>query len=115
MYNQIKCKKCRNIILNTLECADCLVSAHHQPVNGSVNECHTNEVQSMVFLAEDSLPEWVRKKVEEAQWSKGRLNCVNCDSRIGGFDFISGNKCQCSKESILPAVHLIKSKVDLVK
>ena len=39
-------------------------------------------------------------------WTKGRLNCPNCQSRIGGFDFVSGADYP---------VHLIKSKVDYWK
>jgi E3 ubiquitin-protein ligase RNF180 len=42
---------------------------------------------------------------------KGRLHCPKCHSRVGGFDFVSGQKCACGF-CVLPAVHLIRSKVD---
>merc|ERR1712020_605809 len=52
------------------------------------------------------MPDWILQKVEEAGWTKGRLNCPQCQSRLGGFDFISGADYP---------VHLIKSKVDCWK
>ena len=42
----------------------------------------------------------------KAGWTKGRLNCPNCQSRLGGFDFVSGADYP---------VHLIKSKIDYWK
>jgi hypothetical protein len=42
---------------------------------------------------------------------KGRLHCPKCQCRVGGFDFVSGQKCACGL-CVLPAVHLVSSKVD---
>lgn len=47
----------------------------------------------------------------QAGWTKGRLNCPNCEARVGSFDFVSQSTCACGT-SVLPAVHLVKSKVD---
>jgi hypothetical protein len=44
-------------------------------------------------------------------WVKGRLRCPRCNGRVGGFDFVSGQKCACGL-CVLPAVHLIRSKLD---
>ena len=44
--------------------------------------------------------------ITQAGWTKGRLNCPNCQSRLGGFDFVSGADYP---------VHLIKSKIDYWK
>ncbi|PNF35168.1 hypothetical protein B7P43_G08767 [Cryptotermes secundus] len=44
-------------------------------------------------------------------WVKGRLHCPKCQGRVGAFDFVSGQKCACGL-CLLPAVHLIRSKVD---
>lgn len=114
MYSEVKCKKCRKTIINVLQYHDLLINAHHQPLSACKSECYTITEQNVVFLTEDTLPEWIMQKVQEAEWSKGRLNCTYCESRLGGFDFISGSKCQCAK-NVLPAVHLIKSKVDLLR
>lgn len=114
MYCEVKCKKCRKTIINSSECSDLLINAHHEPLSASESDCYTVAEQNVVFLTEDTLPEWIMGKVQEAEWSKGRLNCLHCDSRLGGFDFVSGSKCHCTK-NVMPAVHLIKSKVDLLK
>ena len=37
-------------------------------------------------------------------WTKGKLNCPNCQAKIGGFDFVAGAQYP---------VHIVKSKVDL--
>lgn len=114
MFINVKCKKCRNTIINTLQCPNLLINAHHEPINITNNECHTISNENLIFLTEDLLPDWVMQKIQEAEWSKGKLNCTNCDSKIGGFDFISGIRCECTGNT-LPPVHLVKSKVDLVK
>ncbi|KAF4518437.1 hypothetical protein B566_EDAN002090 [Ephemera danica] len=48
---------------------------------------------------------------EISGWTKGRLNCPQCQARVGGFDFVSGARCPCS--GALPSVHVIRSKADL--
>jgi len=55
---------------------------------------------------DDSMPDWIAVKVEEAGWTKGKLNCPkpNCEAKLGGFDFVAG--------AAYP-VHIVKSKVDL--
>lgn len=113
MYSAVKCKKCRKILVGKTECANLFRNAHNKPLDTSETDCHTIADQNVVFLSEDNLPEWIMQRIQEANWSKGRLNCEQCDLRVGAFDFISGSKCQCL-ENVLPAVHLIKSKVDLL-
>lgn len=114
MYTQAKCKKCRKIIVEKNQSSKVFLNAHSEPLNDSETDCPTIADQKVVFLAEEALPEWIMLKIQEAEWCKGRLNCEKCDFRVGGFDFISGSKCGCTK-SVLPAVHLIKSKVDLTR
>lgn len=55
---------------------------------------------------DDSMPDWIAVKVEEAGWTKGKLNCPkpNCQAKLGGFDFVAGAQ---------HPVHIVKSKVDL--
>ena len=43
--------------------------------------------------------------VTQSGWTKGRLNCPSCQSRIGAFDFVGSGSTD-------HPVHLIKSKVD---
>jgi E3 ubiquitin-protein ligase RNF180 len=112
MYFNVRCKKCRNLIFSEEECKLLFLNSHNVTLNPLTEaEC---SIDNIVFLNEDSLPEWVKTRIEEESWSKGRINCQQCDSRIGAFNFIAGQKCDCSK-FMLPFVHIIKSKVDLIK
>lgn len=116
MYKEIKCKGCRKqIVENPLE--NRLIDAHHTiiPSNDtSESECSSIQEDHNIFLKEDLLPEWIKNRIEAEEWSKGRLNCFHCETRIGAFNFINSTKCDCGKH-LLPPVHLIKSKVDLIK
>ncbi len=51
------------------------------------------------------LPDWVRYKIEEAGWTRGKLNCPACRSRVGGFDFVGAS-------SDTP-VYLVNSRVEV--
>ncbi|KAK9509348.1 hypothetical protein O3M35_006686 [Rhynocoris fuscipes] len=110
----LKCKKCRNVLLNTEETP--LLSGHNAQVDGNFfsrhiesGECLENE--NSVYLQEEGLPKWIEELVNQAGWLKGKLVCPKCALRLGSFNFISGRKCTCDKY-VLPPVHIIKSKVD---
>ncbi|KAJ8978953.1 hypothetical protein NQ317_009349 [Molorchus minor] len=96
MISEIKCKKCRNTLFTSEEDKNIFLDAHG------------------LFLGFNSDKDECISITEAEEWSKGRLNCPNCDLRIGGFDFISGKKCDCSN-NVLPSIHVIKSNVDLIK
>lgn len=98
----IKCHKCRHILLN-------MISTY----NSSCNEkCESYNPKCFIYLLEDQLPAWIKKKVDEEQWTKGKLHCENCGSKVGSFDFVSGRKCDC-RCSILPSVHFVTSQIDV--
>ena len=40
----------------------------------------------------------------QASWTKGKLVCPGCSSRLGGFDYVSGAS---------EPVYIVKSKVDV--
>ncbi|KAJ8933210.1 hypothetical protein NQ314_014157 [Rhamnusium bicolor] len=113
MYREIKCKNCRKVLFHEMQCKHLFINAHHVPLTRSSDGCATTE-QNNLFLNEEYLPDWITIRIETEKWSKGRLNCPYCDSRVGGFDFVSGAKCTCSIY-VLPSIHIIKSKVDLMK
>lgn len=105
MENSIKCQKCRNILLIDVN-SETLKTKPCDPTN-----CVSYDEKTLIFLIEEKLPNWVKKKVEEEQWTKGKLHCPSCGSKVGSFDFISGRKCNCGS-SVLPSVHFISSQVD---
>lgn len=114
MIYQIKCRQCRKLIIEDSPTEARILNAHGAPLSETTPSCRSLNDENIVFLSEDFLPGWITEKIEEVQWTRARLNCPHCDSRIGAFDYISGTKCDCN-EKILPSVHVIKSKIDLVK
>lgn len=101
----IKCQKCRSVLVEDItivlnESSSC------DPL-----ECSSYSLNSFLYLSEDRLPNWIKTKVEDEQWTKGKITCEQCKSKVGSFDYVSGRKCEC-KGSVLPPVHLVSSQVD---
>lgn len=105
MESTVKCHKCRNVLLDDI---------NKQTVNKSLcvpQLCSSFDRKQFIYIAEDFIPNWIKCKIEEEQWMKGKLHCETCGNRVGAFDFISGRKCDCGV-SILPPVYFISSQVD---
>ncbi|XP_057667232.1 E3 ubiquitin-protein ligase RNF180-like [Diorhabda carinulata] len=114
MFQEIKCKKCRHTLFNQDTIKNNLILNAHGETTENSNACQVIPEEKNIFLNEDCLPSWVKNKIEVEEWSKGRIYCPKCDSRIGAFDYVSGQKCNCLN-NLLPPVHIIKSKIDIVK
>lgn len=108
----MKCKKCRTVVVES--CAETVVTGHRTMIMESleVTEDSCGIEKTVWFLDEDKAPQWIKDRVDEKDWMKGRLNCPKCGTRIGSFDFTSGTKCRCTN-SVLPSIQLIKTKVDI--
>lgn len=107
MVESVKCRKCRKDLI------DSLANVSSFETEKSCEEgCRTFSEGTLLFLNEEALPEWIKTNVEAEAWMKGKLNCNNCKTRVGGFDFVSGLRCNCRK-MVLPTVHLIRSKIDV--
>lgn len=115
MCYKIQCKMCRQITFDVIECKQLLLNVHNEPLlilnDNKVDDCLNDN--SSIYLNEDHLPDWLRTVIEEHSWSKGKINCRHCNSRLGSFDFTSGLKCNCNNY-VVPAIHLVKSKIDLI-
>lgn len=114
MFINMKCKKCRKLLFNDNECCKLFINAHSADDQVTEFNCISLNDMKLIFLNEEFLPEWIKCEIEKNNWSKGKLNCLYCNVRIGSFDFISGLKCECNN-FVLPPVHIIKSKIDLIK
>ncbi|KAM7077843.1 LOW QUALITY PROTEIN: E3 ubiquitin-protein ligase RNF180-like [Ciconia maguari] len=44
-----------------------------------------------------------------AQWTIGKLHCLFCEARLGGFNFVCNTKCSCGQ---LVNIHFCKSRTD---
>lgn len=109
----IKCFKCRAVLLKDTEIEQ--LSPHgdtNQTSAGvSIIRCESMLDDKLIYLKDDLLPQWIIDKVQESNWTKGRLHCEQCKTKIGHFDFVTGRKCHC-EETVLPPVYFIKSQVD---
>lgn len=109
MSNFIKCKKCRKILIE--DCLTVLITAHGVNVADDTDKCESGADETLLHIHEERLPSWISKYIEDMEWTKGKIFCPFCNTRIGAFDFTSGMKCTCEK-AVMPAVHLVRSKVD---
>ncbi|KFV93847.1 E3 ubiquitin-protein ligase RNF180, partial [Eurypyga helias] len=57
----------------------------------------------------EAIPEWVKRVIEKAQWTIGKLHCPFCEACLGGFNFICNTKCSCGQ---LVNIHFCKSRTD---
>lgn len=100
----IKCHKCRQVLLLDLS------AAYNKGPCSDI--CASYDPKKFIYLVEDQLPDWIKTKVEEEQWTKGKLHCEHCGCKVGTFDFVSGRKCECGA-TVLPPVHFVSSQVDI--
>lgn len=111
MYSTAKCRKCRFVLTPDLQHESVFINSHGASLNkDNITECL---VENVIFLDVDLLPGWILGLVDAEQWSKGRIHCPKCDSRLGAFNFVGSPMCECHK-CVLPSVHLTTSKVELV-
>ncbi|NP_001136164.1 uncharacterized protein LOC100217359 [Nasonia vitripennis] len=109
---EIKCKRCRTMLFT--EEASPSLTAHGQAIGvGARNtRCNSDVPEDCLFLAEDSMPDWIHEVVDRENWTKGKLHCPLCHARIGSFDFVSSKKCNCG-EYVPPPIRITYSKIDV--
>lgn len=107
----IKCKKCRHELVREADCQRAVVTAHGEKHYLTETECCSNSEQDSLWYLDESATAWISDLITKHEWTKGKLNCPNCEARVGSFDFVSTSACECGSRT-LPAVHLVKSKVD---
>lgn len=100
----IKCHKCRQILFEDT----CIVD---NSLTCDPKTCDSYNIKRFIYISEEKAPDWIKEKIENEQWTKGKLYCEKCHNRIGSFDYISGRKCECGT-SVLPPIHLVTSHVD---
>jgi len=69
-----------------------------------VESSDAQDSSNVLNICDENLPQWINDAVEEGSWTKGKLSCPSCGSRVGGFDYVT--------RSSLP-VYIVRSKVDL--
>ena len=48
----------------------------------------------------------------QSGYTKGKILCHQCGNKLGGFDFVSGTKCECFQVA-LPPVWISRNRVDI--
>ncbi|XP_058472456.1 E3 ubiquitin-protein ligase RNF180 isoform X3 [Solea solea] len=94
----LRCRKCRKGVIDST----CLTTEEATD-EGSAAVC------SIWHVNVDALPQWILTSLHQAQWTVGKLKCLNCGARLGGFNFVNRSKCPCGRDA---NVHLSKSRVD---
>lgn len=100
----IKCHKCRTILFQDT----CILDSS---LTCDPDKCDSYNIKRFIYISEDKVPDWIKQKIEEEQWTKGKIHCEKCKNRIGSFDYISGRKCECGA-SVVPPIHLVTSQID---
>ncbi|KAJ1521258.1 hypothetical protein ONE63_002941 [Megalurothrips usitatus] len=110
----LQCGKCRHELIRETPTHSAVLTAHGEESQADPkpdgSKC-SDVCQSSHWFLKDTAAPWISDLISKAEWTKGKLNCPNCDARIGSFDFVSTSKCAC-RSHVLPAVHFVKSKVD---
>lgn len=104
------CRKCRTTL-----CENKFALDGHGIQISNLNSKAEEKCQTAVdrfCFNEDNLPSWMLPIIESSKWTKGKINCPKCGNKIGSFDFVSGNKCECA-DYIIPPIYFIKSKTDV--
>nr|XP_043868917.1 E3 ubiquitin-protein ligase RNF180 isoform X3 [Solea senegalensis] len=111
----LRCRKCRKGVIDStcLTTDTCCVYDTNFLFGDISDEQATDEgsaaVCSIWHVNVDALPQWILTSLHQAQWTAGKLNCLNCGARLGGFNFVNRSKCPCGRDT---NVHLSKSRVD---
>ncbi|KAI9559925.1 hypothetical protein GHT06_013932 [Daphnia sinensis] len=108
----VRCRKCRSKLIAPDE-KDCITTCHGSGSSPRVGDEQCFIEKSILYLKDEQLPKWLETLVQNSSWTKGKIVCPSCDARLGTFDFLSGQKCQC-QHYVLPSVRLTSSKVDML-
>lgn len=135
MSAHVRCRKCRTTLISNEE-KDCIITCHGAFSFDIDSVCLLEK--TLVYVKDERLPQWLETLVQsvsrlsmfhisvlcyywicvnynfQSSWTKGKIICPSCEARLGSFDFLSGQKCQCN-QFVLPPVRLTSSKVDLIK
>lgn len=98
-----KCGKCRTVIIIDNNEQIILLDTDNRE---SLKQKLPDKSDGLWHLQTDSLPDWVTESINQSSWTKGKLHCPSCQTKVGSFDFVGDN-------SQISPVHLVKSKVDL--
>lgn len=101
----IKCHKCRHVLFEDIN------NIYVNVAKDKAECCSSYDINHFIYLHEEHLPSWISKIMEEVSWTKGKLHCEKCGSKVGTFDYTYVRRCECGK-SELPCIYFVTSQVD---
>ncbi|KAE8636218.1 hypothetical protein XENTR_v10002892 [Xenopus tropicalis] len=102
----LRCRKCRKCVANSdsfIKDQACRFNHNNLDSSDHLNSC------TIWHMDVETVPDWIKRLVEEAHWTTGKLNCPVCGARLGAFNFAGNLKCSCGQSTVL---YLCKSKID---
>ncbi|KAK6494731.1 E3 ubiquitin-protein ligase RNF180-like [Huso huso] len=96
-------------VLRCWKCRKCIIDSRSLLTKRNAGGENVPVKCSIWHVSIEALPDWIIGHIEEAQWTIGKLNCLYCGARLGGFNFVSSAKCPCGQDV---TIHLCKSRTD---
>eukprot|EP00088_Acartia_fossae_P052831 TRINITY_DN5986_c0_g3_i1.p1 TRINITY_DN5986_c0_g3~~TRINITY_DN5986_c0_g3_i1.p1 ORF type:complete len:193 (+),score=51.93 TRINITY_DN5986_c0_g3_i1:50-628(+) len=94
---KLKCRKCREILLTK-------AVNHFRDITETGGGQGAQDEGNIFDVDDETKPDWISQQIEQGGWTKGKLSCPKCSTRVGGFDFVTGLSAQ---------IYIVKSKVDI--
>ncbi|XP_014467431.1 PREDICTED: E3 ubiquitin-protein ligase RNF180-like [Dinoponera quadriceps] len=108
---EVRCKHCCKHLFKG---DSMLLNAHHQIKRHPTDMgCKTDEYDCCSYMTVENVPDWILDVIEQESWTKGKLYCPHCNSRLGTFNFVNDLKCSCD-EYVKPPIRLVNSKLDIL-
>ncbi|XP_048763382.2 E3 ubiquitin-protein ligase RNF180-like [Ostrea edulis] len=105
-----RCRKCSYYLFTD----DCIITEHGQKDEVCPATVKSLATQWFLNYEDQSTPQWVSEVIREGFLGiKGKLCCPKCQGRIGSFDLPARKLCPC-EQFMLPAVHVLCSRVDKI-
>lgn len=131
--------RCRHCCKSLFKSDSILLNAHCEVKQRTTDvECQGDESDCCSYMTPENVPDWIMDAIDQVylikilkmrtykciryksrdyilkeSWTKGKLHCPYCNSRLGSFNFVNELKCYCDKY-IKPPIRIVNSKVDIL-
>lgn len=118
MHFDIRCLcimevRCRHCCKSLFKGDSILFNAHHEVKQRATDVgCQADE-SDCSYMIPENVPDIFMDAIDQGSWTKGKLHCPYCKSRLGSFNFVNELKCCCDKY-VKPPIRMVNSKVDIL-
>ncbi|GAB1866142.1 E3 ubiquitin-protein ligase [Camponotus japonicus] len=108
---EVRCKHCCKSLFKG---DSILFNAHHEIKQHPIDlGCQADNSDYCSYMTSENVPDWIMNIINQESWTKGKLHCPYCNSRLGSFNFVSNTKCYCDKY-VTPPIRIVNSKIDIL-